>query len=185
MRDLWGIARASKLIAPRWRNVSKRDEDFDTAYYIGPHKTCTSYLQKTLFDHRPQVVAQGVAYPDAGMEFEWGHHALAAALQRENWAQAEGYLDAALASPMDVLLSSEDFDRLPTAVLARWGALLAERDVQVAFIGRYLRLRDTDRKQPGAGPACASVAFWVRSPREPLNKSGRSRLASEMCRFKA
>lgn len=43
---------------------------------------------------------------------------------------------------------------------------------QHLLIGRYLS-RDSNRKKPGAGTACASVSFWVRSSGVDSQKSHR------------
>lgn len=108
--------------------------------HIGPHKTGSSYIQKTLFDNRSSLTAAGLDYPDAGIEFLWGHHALAAALQRGQWEEARRYTQALAHFEHDVLLSSEDFSQLSGEALTAFAELLGEccggAGISVIFVRR-------------------------------------------------
>lgn len=108
--------------------------------HIGPHKTGSSYLQKTLFDHRSRLAEVGLGYPDAGIEFLWGHHALAAALHHQQWPEVRRYMREIVQRHGDVLLSSEDFDKLSAETWQAFSTLLDEScgydGVKLVFVRR-------------------------------------------------
>jgi hypothetical protein len=100
----------------------------DVILHIGPHKTGTTTIQRTLYQHRQLLLRQGICYPEAGTVWRqdgpaWrGHHNIAWQFWSEDRITADrrefrpelGDLDDAIAEARRVgartlLLSSEDF----------------------------------------------------------------------------
>ena len=87
--------------------------------HTGLHKTGTTSLQKTLFDHQNQLRQHGILYPKTGMSQHpnnWGHHELAYALRNRQtgqkmWTALRAEADAEGLS--DVVISSEELSLLP------------------------------------------------------------------------
>lgn len=87
--------------------------------HVGLHKTGTTSLQKTFFDHRAQLAEQELLYPQTGLpdsRTNWGHHDLAYSLRNADtaknlWQRLRHEADA---SGLDRLfISSEELSLLP------------------------------------------------------------------------
>lgn len=87
--------------------------------HTGLHKTGTTSLQKTLFDHQDALRKHGILYPKAGMSKlpnNWGHHDLAYALRNRQTAQqlwSELRAEADAEGLPNVVISSEELSLLP------------------------------------------------------------------------
>lgn len=87
--------------------------------HSGRHKTGTTSLQKTLFDHSRTLARHGYLYPRTGLSQirnNWGHHDLAYALRQRStgtklWTELRTEADTA--DLPNVVVSSEELSLLP------------------------------------------------------------------------
>lgn len=83
--------------------------------HIGPHKTGTSFLQKTLLKNKDILKKNEFFYPDLSDDLGLGHHALINGESLES-----NYFDIIKNSPCDnVIISSENFSRLPSSEIKK------------------------------------------------------------------
>ncbi|MYZ48938.1 hypothetical protein [Propylenella binzhouense] len=108
--------------------------------HVGPHKTGSTYLQKRLFDARPQLREHGLVYPEFGMSI-FGHHDIVEFLRRtENPAahpKAEE-MRAALAEHEQLIVSTENFVFLDVARLTAFRTIFHDYDIIPVFFARSM-----------------------------------------------
>ena len=80
--------------------------------HIGPHKTGSTYIQKVLFDNQTTLSEIGIDYSSIMKEGQIAHHELAEKLHAKQYTDASNLIDQMKATQLDVLISSENFDRL-------------------------------------------------------------------------
>ena len=112
--------------------------------HVGPSKTGTTTLQRTLAEHRGTLRAHGICYPDTIPASREGQHGLAWDIRRASgqavrdpgnaclsWAQA---LAAARADRADTLLiSSEEFSDFDAPAMIRLRECLDEIPLEIVF----------------------------------------------------
>jgi hypothetical protein len=104
--------------------------------HIGPHKTGTTYLQRSFTRMRPDLAARGICYPDC-----WGgpdgHHNLVEQIWGGNDRSAKAEADRLNGSGFaTILLSSETLSYLSDAEVPRLHALLGRQSATVVFYCR-------------------------------------------------
>lgn len=107
--------------------------------HIGPHKTGTTYLQQRFVALRDALRDAGFDYPERWQDHLHGHHSLARDLAdpaREVAGPLAALLDAAARAERGLLLSSENFEDLPPAGLARLAAALAGHRTEIVYFAR-------------------------------------------------
>jgi hypothetical protein len=110
----------------------------DFIIHIGPHKTGTTYLQKTFFDNKEKLLENGILYPAEGLQVHWGQHMIAEHLRIKNYSIVEDYISKIKNSDEDILISSENFDRLKIDDIFFLKSLLDEYNVKIIFVKRSL-----------------------------------------------
>jgi hypothetical protein len=104
--------------------------------HIGPHKTGTTYLQRSFDKLRPALAARGVCYPDywGGSD---GHHSLVEQLWRSDDRRAKAEFDRLNRAGFEtILLSSETFSYLSDDDVRRLHALFGGEPATVVFYCR-------------------------------------------------
>jgi hypothetical protein len=104
--------------------------------HIGPHKTGTTYLQRSFAQLRPALRARGIDYPD-----DWGgadgHHRLVEQLWANDLAAAQAAFDRLhRGEAATVLLSSETLAYLGDDDVARLHAMLRGQPATIIFYAR-------------------------------------------------
>ncbi|NKF50094.1 hypothetical protein G3R49_05860 [Shewanella sp. WXL01] len=79
--------------------------------HIGPHKTASTYIQKSLLENTAYLSSKGWTYPDDEI-LQYGHHPFVNWLLNGDYDQLEHYTERLKALNSNILLSSENFDRL-------------------------------------------------------------------------
>ena len=102
--------------------------------HVGPPKTGTTAIQRTLDLNRAQLAAAGIAYPAAGIRF-FAHHALVAAAKSGDTAFAPLARTIA-ALPGRLVLSSEVIAGADAATLRRIATLFADQPPRVVLYAR-------------------------------------------------
>jgi hypothetical protein len=108
--------------------------------HIGPHKTGSTYIQKFFFENTERLQALGVHYPHTGLTGQFGQHELVEKIKALEAEPLAHYL-ADFIGPDTTFISSENFDRLKAADVARLAQALAEvlgapTDVRILFYHR-------------------------------------------------
>ncbi len=124
--------------------------------HIGLHKTGSTYIQKVCADNRAHLRSLGLAYPELGAEFLFGHHNVAWSLMPGHALRnTDSFSLPQLLDWMDqcetqrFLISSEDFDFLQPDQISKLHYLLADYDVKVVM---YVR-----------NPMTALYSYWQES----------------------
>lgn len=148
--------------------------------HVGPHKTGSTYIQKKLLEQQAALAAAGVCYPSAGIDVQYGQHAIPAELYRQGHSATLDRLLAADAVGPTLLLSSENFDLLDEGLLQRLAAQLHGRQVEVVYVWRRADERLLSGWQEeckhGSALTWAEYALWhaAQGPASPvLNPLGR------------
>ena len=102
--------------------------------HVGPPKTGTTAIQRTLHRHRDALAAQGWAYPPIGIRF-FAHHTLAEAAQ-DGRPEFAGMADTLGAIEQNIVLSSELLAKGSVEALRRLRAALRCDDIRVIFYVR-------------------------------------------------
>ncbi len=109
--------------------------------HIGSHKTGTTYLQRGFVALRTELAAAGIDYPVQWQDHLHGHHSLVrqlAAGDADTTARLRALADDAARDGRAVLLSSENFEDLPEAGIARLASGLAGHEVEIVhFLRRW------------------------------------------------
>lgn len=134
--------------------------------HIGPHKTGTTAIQSAFWNNRTALSRQGILYPKA-CRFHYAQHRLSFSLKNMRDPKAGsipdfqtelGDLTSEITStdPNVIVLSSEEFFRLPADSMQKLRDSLEEFDVQVvAFI---------------RNPVDAFSSLYNQNAKEPKNK---------------
>lgn len=77
--------------------------------HIGPHKTGSTYIQKSLFENRARLLEGGLDYPDILVGPQWGHHKLVESVRNRD---EETILNFLSSIDKNCLISSENFENL-------------------------------------------------------------------------
>lgn len=148
-----------------------RSEGRRVVLHVGPHKTGTTAIQDALHRNRETLARAGWHYPEIGFT-QQGHHRLAQALLRHGQPEAEQMLAELAALDGDIVLSSENFSRLPLQPLKRLAEGLRPRQVTVVCYQRnFLDLAYSwwqERVKHGDRADLMSFLFEIAaSPRKP------------------
>ncbi len=106
--------------------------------HIGPHKTGSTYIQKVLFDNQTTLSEIGIDYSSIMKEGQIAHHELAEKLHAKQYTDASNLIDQMKATQLDVLISSENFDRLSAEKIEFLAQCLQDRHVVIVFFIRRL-----------------------------------------------
>ena len=104
--------------------------------HIGPHKTGSTFIQKSLVKNEAKLKEASFLYPKKRREFSHGHHALAKAFQENDKIFIDSFLSEMERSSEDVIISSEDFDRLTSDQVRVLKEVLVSYDVTVVYFKR-------------------------------------------------
>lgn len=107
-------------------------------FHIGPHKTGSSYLQKTFFENSVFLDKNKILYPCKLVGPEYGHHQLHELLEQNKLSEVQLFLDEILKYDGLVVISSENFDRLEEAQIKFLADYLRNFDVTIAFVKRRI-----------------------------------------------
>lgn len=77
--------------------------------HIGPHKTGSTYIQKSLYDNRKILRDNGLYYPEGLIGPQWGHHKLAQATAKKDKEVVQSFISDL---GENSLISSENFENL-------------------------------------------------------------------------
>jgi len=91
--------------------------------HIGPHKTGSTYIQKSLCENRERLEDLGVHYPNLGLGGQYGQHELVEKIRALDEPELGQYLSEFIGAGTN-LISSENFDRLKADDLAKLRAAL-------------------------------------------------------------
>ena len=106
--------------------------------HIGPHKTGSTYIQKTLFENKNKLKEVGIVYPDTLNETHIAHHDLAEKLYTKQYSEANIILSDMKNTDLDILISSENFDRLDEEDVQVLAQALEGYHVEIVFFKRRL-----------------------------------------------
>jgi len=102
--------------------------------HVGPHKTGTTAIQKTLAGNRRALGEHGYSYPKIGFSL-FGHYKLFHALQQSN-AELPEMLAALNDAGGNIILSCEDFSRAPRTSAAALARGLRVEEARVIYYAR-------------------------------------------------
>lgn len=101
--------------------------------HIGPHKTGSTYIQKTLFDACDVLESKGVHYPKHLIGPQWGHHKLVEAIKHNDELAIKEMLNQL---PECSFISSENFENLTQENIDYFFSFLADFNVNLIFVKR-------------------------------------------------
>jgi len=101
--------------------------------HIGPHKTGSTYIQKSLFENRTRLLEGGLDYPDLLVGPQWGHHKLVEAIKRREQDVVQQFVDSL---SQKSLISSENFENLHQNDINFLATFLSDFEVEVIFVKR-------------------------------------------------
>lgn len=103
--------------------------------HIGPHKTGSTYIQKTFFENREKLASAGLLYPDENIGPQWGHHQLVEQIKGREEARINKFLSDLT---QDTIISSENLTYLGPDEIAFFGGFCTDFDVEVIYFKRGL-----------------------------------------------
>ncbi|ORT51886.1 hypothetical protein ST37_04190 [Vibrio sp. qd031] len=103
--------------------------------HIGPHKTGSTSIQRSLIDNRYELNNHGIVYPEIGFHY-MGHHKLAEALLNDNFTKAKLIIEDINSIDSSVVISSENFDLLNTKQVEFLKENLNYDQVKVIYVYR-------------------------------------------------
>lgn len=103
--------------------------------HIGPHKTASTYVQKLFMNNVDALKKLNWSYPEQGLVY-YGHHKLAELIEHHKYDLATELLDEIKETPNNIILSSENFDRLDNAGVAFLASHLTEYEVKIIYVYR-------------------------------------------------
>jgi len=108
--------------------------------HIGPHKTASTYLQNIFYHNMEKLRKSNIYYPKTGISIQWGHHELAHLLQKNDFTHFEQLLNKIIydSNENDILISSENFDRLSDEQIKYLKEVFKNFDVKIIFVKRKL-----------------------------------------------
>lgn len=104
--------------------------------HIGPHKTGSSYLQRTFYESSAAFREKGIYYPVEWVTSQYGHHKVSALLSRGKIEELVEFLADPLACEETLVISSENFDRLNNEEVALLRELFKDFEVTVVYFKR-------------------------------------------------
>ena len=104
--------------------------------HIGPHKTGSSYLQRTFYEASAAFRDKGIYYPVDCVTSQYGHHKVPALLSRGMIEELVEFLAGPLACEETLVISSENFDRLNDEEVALLRELFKDFEVTVVYFKR-------------------------------------------------
>ncbi len=84
----------------------------DFFLHIGPHKTASTFIQKTLFNNKDILAKNEKTYFEMPDQGDWGHHKLADSLRHNNDDLFQGIIKRTQKTIGDLIISSENFDSI-------------------------------------------------------------------------
>ncbi len=106
--------------------------------HIGPHKTGSTYIQKTLYENRKKLKQMNIEYSECMKEGHIAHHDLAKQLYTKQYESANQILTNIKNTDNDILISSENFDRLIKEDIEFLSDKINEYNVKIIFFKRRL-----------------------------------------------
>lgn len=107
--------------------------------HVGPHKTATTWLQRNFHHNAAALEKLGWLYPQTGERVAIAHHDLSDN-QKEildeksrKVAQIRKILDKAAEKNLDILLSSEGFDKWRPNALSRLRGIVAPHELKIVY----------------------------------------------------
>lgn len=107
--------------------------------HVGPHKTATTWLQRNFHHNAAALEKAGWLYPQTGERVAIAHHDLSDN-QKEildeksrRVAQLRKILDRAAEKNLNILLSSEGFDKWRPNVLAKLREMVAPHELKIVY----------------------------------------------------
>jgi hypothetical protein len=101
--------------------------------HIGPHKTGSTYIQKTLFDASELLESKGLHYSKKLIGPQWGHHQLVEAIKTKNGQSIADMLDS---FNDETFISSENFENLTQENIDYFSSFLTDFKVILIFVKR-------------------------------------------------
>ncbi|MBX9457740.1 MAG: sulfotransferase domain-containing protein [Rhizobium sp.] len=107
--------------------------------HVGPHKTATTWLQRNFHHNAAALEKAGWLYPQTGERVAIAHHDLSDSQKdilddgSRKVAQIRKILDRASENNLNVLLSSEGFDKWRPNALERLRALVAPHELKIVY----------------------------------------------------
>lgn len=98
--------------------------------HIGPHKTATTLIQKNLFESKPDLLTQGVNYPDDFSRL-YGHHRLSDDLRGGRFQKIRTTLERIGNSWHTNVFSCENLSALDVHQLRHFRSLLGDHEIIV------------------------------------------------------
>lgn len=103
--------------------------------HIGPHKTGSTFIQKTLFNCKQELLKRNLLYPDAFSRL-YGHHYLSAFLKSKNTTEVEKNLNKLIEYSGSVILSCENLSKLSLDDLLYFKGLLNNIETEIIYCYR-------------------------------------------------
>ncbi len=104
-----------------------------TYLHIGPHKTGSTYIQKTLFDNISKLREVGINYPDTMIGTQWGHHDLVEAVRRGDRELIENFVNSL--ESVNVI-SSENFENFTADQIDSLLNYFVDHEIHVVYFKR-------------------------------------------------
>ena len=107
--------------------------------HIGPHKTGSTYLQKMFYENRYLLYKNNFCYPEKFISIQWGHNELPKYIKNKKEDILKNFILKIKKSNKNIILSSENFDKLTKEDLNFFKSLLEDYfDVKIVFFKRRL-----------------------------------------------
>lgn len=107
--------------------------------HVGPHKTATTWLQRNFHHNAAALKKAGWLYPQTGERVAIAHHDLSDNQKdilddgSRKVARIRKIVERAAEKKLDILLSSEGFDKWRPNALARLRALVAPHELKIVY----------------------------------------------------
>ena len=103
--------------------------------HVGPHKTGTTAIQKTLLQNRCVLRNNGIYYPEIGFDY-YGHHKLASSVENFNRTAIDEFCKELNGIDGTIVVSSENFSRCTTEAVAFFASRLNIESISIIY---YIR----------------------------------------------
>ncbi len=143
--------------------------------HVGPHKTGSTYLQSVFSSQKNTLQIQGLLYPSQGREYSLGHHNIAwffsgrQLIKTTPGKLSENLSELASFNTQKILLSSEEFARIPESNLPNLKLAFQKSDFHILYFLRN-----------GAGLV---VSLWQEMVKHGVSTSMNKVNLSEISRF--
>lgn len=124
--------------------------------HIGPHKTGSTYIQKNLYEQVGED-EETVVYPKDLIGPQYGHHKIVALLMENQLNDIQNLLSKHFSQGKNIILSSENFDRLSLESLEKFSRILKDHAVKTIY---YVR-----------NPTDLIVSSWQEEVKHGLSES--------------